>query len=111
MQIHEIASGTRIAAPRRSAMTRAVNLRSLALCSALVCTAMVGCARPEPRSAVNADIAVATTQLSAADVETDMPKVGKTQHAVEVADDDAEKKDPSRRHDDKRSGGGFSGYK
>lgn len=92
-------------------MTRAVNLRPLLACSFLACTAVVGCARPEPRSVVNADSAVATTQLSAADVETDMPKVGKTQHAVEVTDDDAPKKDASRRHDDKRSGGGFSGYK
>ena len=94
-------------------MTRAVNLctlASLTFASALAAAAMVGCARPEPRSVVNTD-AVATTRLSAADVETDMPKVGKTQHAVEVTDDDAPKKDPSRRHDDKRSGGGFSGYK
>jgi hypothetical protein len=95
-------------------MTRAVNLRSvasLAFVVALAAAATVGCARPEPRSVVNADTAVATTELSAADVETDMPKVGKTQHAVEVGDDDAQKKDPSRRHDDKRNGGGFSGYK
>ena len=92
-------------------MTRAVNLRRLAFCSALACTAIVGCARPAPRSAVNADDAVATTQLSAADVETDMPKVGKTQHAVEITDDDAPKKDASRRHDDRHPGGGFSGYK
>ena len=92
-------------------MTRAVTFRSLLLCSTLAFSAMVGCARPEARSAVNADSAVATTELSAADVETDMPKVGKTQHAVEVTDEDAPKKDASRRHDDKRSGGGFSGYK
>lgn len=86
-------------------MTRAVNLDLPVLASILALAALCGCAKPAgPRSA--ADNAVATTELSAASVEVDMPKVGKPQHAVAV-DEDA--KDAPRR--ERKPGGGFSGYK
>lgn len=86
-------------------MTRAVNLDVPVLASILALAALCGCAKPVgPRTA--ADGAVATTELSAANVEVDMPKVGKPQHAVSVDDDD---KDVPRR--ERKPGGGFSGYK
>lgn len=82
-------------------MNRAVKLDLSALASVLALAALVGCAKPvEPRTAV------ATTELSAADVEVETPKVGKTQHAVSV---DEEDKEVPRR--ERKPGGGFSGYK
>ena len=83
-------------------MNRAVKLDLPVLASALALAALVGCAKPaEPRAPV-----VATTELSAANVEVETPKVGKPQHAVSVDDED---KDVLRR--ERKPGGGFSGSK
>ncbi len=58
--------------------------------------------------------AVSTTTLMAAELKEteDAPKVGKPQHTDASAfDEEAGKKDPPHRRDDRRPGGGFSGYK
>jgi hypothetical protein len=87
-------------------MKRAVNLTAV-VGSIVLALAAFGCARPpEPCVAVNPD-AVATTELSAAVVETDAPKVSKQQYSVEVTDPNDARKDAPHQ----RPRGGFSGYK
>ena len=75
----------------------------------------MGC-QGRPSAAVGAKSpAVGTTRLMAAELTDtdDAPRVGKPQqHAEADADDEMQgPKDASSRRDDRRSGGGFSGYK
>lgn len=55
---------------------------------------------------------VSTTRLMAAELRDtdDAPKVGKSQHSA-VVEEEQSKKDVPHRRDDRRPGGGFSGYK
>jgi hypothetical protein len=95
-------------------MSRTMKLdRVLALAAILVASFAIGCGAPAGSQLARAPKApiVATTQLMAAEIsDTDeAPRVGKSQHATSLTEDD--EKDSPKRHDDRRPGGGFSGYK
>ncbi len=87
----------------------------------LLALAAAGCAAPSGGEAARAKAptAVATTRLSAAELEEaeDAPRVGKAQRSIivsEPVDEDvpfAKDAASSGRHVERRQGGGFSGYK
>jgi len=91
--------------------------RCVILVSALVAAGTMGCGSrtsAKPSVCAPAGPTVSTTQLMAAELRDtdDAPKVGKSQHSSSSApDEDEGKKDVPHRRDDRRPGGGFSGYK
>ena len=71
-----------------------------------------GTRTPAKSAAAPPSPTVSTTRLMAAELRDadDAPKVGKSQHSAVVEDEQLDKAVPHRR-DDRRPGGGFSGYK